>query len=190
MYPAYLVLLTSASGVLAARRLSADGLLSPSSSWVLHALHAAKLCMVALPEASLVLPAALLALAASAPAFVYEAQPGASASAAPPSRRRLRLLPWQGLAHVISVLVSVALARFAVFDVVQVGGKGCACISNSKARLATLFVNLCAVYFFLEAHRGRVVGVSAHGDGRGAASAGLEVGSRAKMNSHGAMKDQ
>ena len=29
-------------------------------------------------------------------------------------------MPWQGLAHVLSVLITVMLARFAVFDVVQV----------------------------------------------------------------------
>ena len=43
------------------------------------------------------------------------------AAVAPPRTRRLRIMPWQGLAHVLSVLITVMLARFAVFDVVQVG---------------------------------------------------------------------
>lgn len=33
--------------------------------------------------------------------------------------RRVRLAPWQGIAHVVSVALAVVLARFAVFDVVQ-----------------------------------------------------------------------
>ena len=36
-----------------------------------------------------------------------------------PRARRLRILPWQGLLHVISVIVAVLMARFAIFDVVQ-----------------------------------------------------------------------
>ena len=46
---------------------------SQVGAWVLHALHGAKLSMLLLPEAYLVLPSVLLALAVTAPAFVYEA---------------------------------------------------------------------------------------------------------------------
>ena len=44
----------------------------------MHSLHAAKLAMLLLPEAYLVLPTALLALAVSAPAFVYDSDPTAT----------------------------------------------------------------------------------------------------------------
>lgn len=36
-----------------------------------------------------------------------------------PRARRVRLAPWQGLAHLLAVILAVGLARFAVFDVVQ-----------------------------------------------------------------------
>lgn len=42
---------------------------------MVNALHIAKLAMLLLPEAYLVLPSVLLVLAVSAPAFVYEAEP-------------------------------------------------------------------------------------------------------------------
>lgn len=116
MYPAYCVLATSVAGLTAARRLMADGLLSPVGSWVLHSLYIAKISMLVLPEAYLVLPAVLLAMAALSPMFLYEPEvPQIGVTI----RRRIRLAPWQGLLHIISVLGAVALARFAVFDLVQ-----------------------------------------------------------------------
>jgi hypothetical protein len=66
--------------------------------------------MLVLPEAYLVLPTALLLLAAGAPVYLYEAEYG---------KRRVRIKAWQGLMHTVFTLVAVALARFAVFDVVQ-----------------------------------------------------------------------
>lgn len=72
MYPAYCVLMTSAAGIAAARWLHGDGLLPAAGSWVLHSLYLAKLAMLALPEAYLVLPTALMILAALSPLFLYE----------------------------------------------------------------------------------------------------------------------
>lgn len=34
-------------------------------------------------------------------------------------RRRIRLAPWQGLLHILAVVGSVMLGRFAIFDIVQ-----------------------------------------------------------------------
>ncbi|KAG2447194.1 hypothetical protein HYH02_007936 [Chlamydomonas schloesseri] len=146
MYPGWLVLSTSLVGLAAARLLTGQGRLTPLASWLLHSLYAAKAAMLVIPEAQLVLPTSLLLAATIAPYFFHGASwlhntpagaagagallavasvptgpPGSPAPppSAPSRPRRLRLAPWQGLAHVLSVAVCVALARFAVFDVVQ-----------------------------------------------------------------------
>lgn len=142
----WLVLATTLVGLAAARLLTGQGRLTPLASWLLHSLYAAKASMLVIPEAQLVLPAALLLAATIAPYFFHGSSwlhntPAGAAGAgallavasvpagppgspvppasAPSRPRRLRLAPWQGLAHVLSVAVCVALARFAVFDVVQ-----------------------------------------------------------------------
>jgi len=114
MYPGYLVLATSAAGIAAARQLFAAGHLSVPGAWVLHSLYAAKLVMLVLPEAYLVLPSILLALASSAPFFLY-----GSGEQPHGGKRRVRLQPWQGILNALCVVVTVGLARFAIFDVVQ-----------------------------------------------------------------------
>jgi len=121
MYPGYLVLTTSALGLLAAHRLARRGHIGAAASWLLHCLYAAKAAMLLLPEAYLVVPLAVLLLAASAPRFLYLPHgPAAAASAALPARRRVvRLPPAQGVLHVVAVVGAVGLARFALFDIVQ-----------------------------------------------------------------------
>lgn len=120
----YLVLATSTLGLLTAARLSRRGFVGPAASWLLHCLYAAKAAMLLLPEAYLVVPTAMLALAASAPYFLYGqpqrgAQSGVGPAAAPSRRRAVRIAPGVGALHALSVVMAVALARFAVFDVVQ-----------------------------------------------------------------------
>lgn len=115
MYPAYLVVATSAAGALAAQRLSAARLAPRWAAWVVPALYVAKLSMLVVPEAHLVLPVGLLALAASAPAALH---------APPQGKRRARVAPWAGLLHAVAIIASAALARFAVFDVVQWAAMG------------------------------------------------------------------
>lgn len=110
MYPAYLVIATSVAGVAACQALHAIWALPRWANWVVSTLYVAKLSMLVVPEAYLVLPAAVLLLAATAPMYMYEAEQG---------KRRVRIRAWQGLAHVLVTLIAVALARFAVFDVVQ-----------------------------------------------------------------------
>lgn len=110
MYPAYLVIATSIAGAAATYRLHLHGYIPEWSAWVVSALLAAKLAMLVLPEAYLVLPTGVLLLAAVSPLFLYKQAAG---------KRRVRIAPWQGLAHVLLVLVATALARFAVFDVIQ-----------------------------------------------------------------------
>eukprot|EP00798_Chlamydomonas_sp_ICE-L_P021509 gene21509-28492_t len=64
-----------------------------------------------LPEANLVLPTTLLVLASTAPLFfVKQSTPG---------KRHPRLRIRVALAYVLSILLAVAMARFALFDIVQ-----------------------------------------------------------------------
>lgn len=63
MYPAWLIVATSAAGLATCHWLRADAAISHAAAWVLVSLHGAKLCMLILPEAYLVLPSALLVLA-------------------------------------------------------------------------------------------------------------------------------
>jgi hypothetical protein len=112
MYPAYLVIATSAAGVGACQALYNMWALPRWAAWVVSALYCAKLSMLVVPEAYLVLPTAALLLAATSPLYLYE-------GTGEPGRRVRRLQPWQGLAHTAVTLLAVALARFAVFDVVQ-----------------------------------------------------------------------
>jgi hypothetical protein len=67
-----------------------------------------------------VLPTVILALATSAPLLLTK-EPSSPGAAGPAARRRVRIPPWMGLLFALSILIAVALARFAVFDVVQVG---------------------------------------------------------------------
>ncbi|KAF8058100.1 hypothetical protein HT031_005760 [Scenedesmus sp. PABB004] len=115
MYPPWLVLATSAAGLGACAALAAIWALPRWAHWVVSTLYVAKLSMLVLPEAYLVLPTAALLLAAGAPLYMHEPDHG---------RRRARLRPWQGLAHAGATLVAAALARFAVFDVVQWAAAG------------------------------------------------------------------
>jgi hypothetical protein len=111
MYPAYLVIATTVAGIAACQALDRLWAVPRWATWVVSTLYVAKLSMLVLPEAYLVLPTAVLLLTASSPMYLYE-QPETG-------RRRTRLKPWQGTAHVLLTVTAVALARFAVFDVVQ-----------------------------------------------------------------------
>ncbi len=50
VYPAALVVLTSAAGIWAVRRLVAGGRVGPAAAWLLQCIHAAKLSMLLIPE--------------------------------------------------------------------------------------------------------------------------------------------
>lgn len=111
MYPGYLVITTTVAGIAACQALHRLWAIPRWANWVVSTLYVAKLSMLVLPEAYLVLPTAVLLLAAGAPLYLYE-QPE-------PGKRRPRLKPWQGAVHVVVTVTAVGLARFAVFDVVQ-----------------------------------------------------------------------
>ncbi|GFR52565.1 hypothetical protein Agub_g15155, partial [Astrephomene gubernaculifera] len=71
MYPGWLVMATSLLGLAAARLLTSRARITPLASWLLHSLYGAKAAMLLIPEAALVLPAALLLAATLAPYFLY-----------------------------------------------------------------------------------------------------------------------
>ncbi|KAF5835484.1 hypothetical protein DUNSADRAFT_7324 [Dunaliella salina] len=116
MYPSWLVLTTTAVGVVAARRLAAVGYIGSADSWVLHCVYASKAAMLLLPEAGLVLPTTLLSLSATAPVFLFGAFSPSTGSvgASPVFVRRVRRPLWVDATLVTCVVLSVALARFAV----------------------------------------------------------------------------
>uniref|UniRef100_A0A7S3R236 Uncharacterized protein n=1 Tax=Dunaliella tertiolecta TaxID=3047 RepID=A0A7S3R236_DUNTE len=121
MYPSWLVLTTTAVGIMAARRLTAAGHIGSADSWVLHCIYASKAAMLLLPEAGLVLPTTLLSLSATAPVFLFGAFSPSTGSVgvSPTYVRRVRRPLWVDAVLAKCVLLSVALARFAVFDIVQ-----------------------------------------------------------------------
>ncbi len=63
-----------------------------------------------------VLPVALVALSSTAPMFLTPYIAGAASA----PRRRVRLPLAVGLSHAVAIVTTVLLARFAVFDIVQV----------------------------------------------------------------------
>ena len=135
MYPAYMVVLTSALGAAVASRAAALGKLERWGAWVCKACYAAKLSMLAVPEAYMVKPAVLIALAVTAPLELYDGgseqqephqdsrKGGASMVAVAATRRRSRsaakMKPWQGILHAVAVVAAVAAGRFTIFDAVS-----------------------------------------------------------------------
>ena len=72
LYPAYLVLLTSAAGFLAARRLEAANQMGPWATWVGSCLYFAKLPMLLVADPNVVWASALVMLAATPPLLLYK----------------------------------------------------------------------------------------------------------------------
>jgi len=116
MYPAYMVLATSLFGMTVAHRMKSAGKLSSWGAWVCHSCYASKLSMLAVPEAYMVRPVLLFALAVSAPLVLY---PDSTAGLIGAHHRRAKLKPWQGILHAAMVVLTVVAGRFAVFDVIQ-----------------------------------------------------------------------
>eukprot|EP00887_Chlorella_sp_A99_P005591 scaffold1.g5591.t1 len=111
MYPAFLVVGTSAAAGPPSDHPSRPCLLRlPPALSSLQCAYAAKLVTLALPEAKLVVPTLGLLLAASPPLLLQRG---------PDLPRRRRLPPWQGLLMAAAVVLAVAAARFALFDIVQ-----------------------------------------------------------------------
>lgn len=109
MYPTWMVLATSALGVLAALRLAARSRIPHWALWGLICAYAGKLVMV-VPTAgpSSVAPAVLSALAVTAPLLLYRrTAPGESDMSLPVA-----------VAHAAAIVASAVNARYVVFDLV------------------------------------------------------------------------
>jgi hypothetical protein len=115
MYPAYLVLLTSALGLLLARRLERGGQVTVPTAWMMRCVYAGKLALVMLPGSRALVPCVLVSMAATAP-FAFD--PSAGGVGSDGLARSARMSTWRGLAHVASLGAAMVHARFAVFDVV------------------------------------------------------------------------
>lgn len=113
MFPPFLVLATSAAGLAMVRRLQADKTISPVESYFLQCAYAAKLAMLVVPEAKLMVPVLGVALAVTPPILVH----GEESGLAP--RRRGHLLPWQGIGLATAVVFAVIAARYAIYDMLH-----------------------------------------------------------------------
>lgn len=114
MYPAYLVLATSALGVWLAGSLERTGKVTAATAWMARCVYVGKLALVMLPGSRALVPCVLVGMAATAP-FAFDSSKVGSATG---SGRRARMSVARGTAHVLSLGLAMVHARFAVFDVV------------------------------------------------------------------------
>ena len=130
MFPAFLVIGTSAAGLALARRLQSMLIISSVESYLLQCGYAAKLAMLVVPEAKLILPVLGVALTVTPPLLINTEEQsssssrggerlsgGATNSGGP--RRRSQLLPWQGIGLASAVVLAVVAARYAIFDLLH-----------------------------------------------------------------------
>ena len=106
-YPPYLVLFTSALGLLLARGLWRSGFVGARVTWALQCLFVSKLSMLLIPEARLFFPTLAVTMATSPAVALYHGRGG----------RRLRMSHAQAAGHALAVLAACIYARFAAFDV-------------------------------------------------------------------------
>mmetsp|Transcript_9360 Transcript_9360/g.37930 ORF Transcript_9360/g.37930 Transcript_9360/m.37930 type:complete len:1127 (-) Transcript_9360:375-3755(-) len=114
MYPAYLVLATSALGVVLAGSLERTGKVTTATAWMARCVYVGKLALVMLPGSRALVPCVLVGMAATAP-FALDSPTSRTTRA---GGRRARMSVARGLAHVVSLGLAMVHARFAVFDVV------------------------------------------------------------------------
>jgi hypothetical protein len=138
MYPAFLVALTSSLGIAMTRKLIRYRVIGKTTAYVLQCAYAAKLAMLAVPEARLMLPALGLALAMSPPLLllghivqnpssnrlggggpIVSSSLGGGGGGGSNTSRMRELPVWAGLGLSIAIMMSVIAARFAIFDIME-----------------------------------------------------------------------
>jgi hypothetical protein len=121
MFPPFLVIATSAAGLALARRLSSLKSISAVESYLLQCAYGAKLAMLFVPEAKLMVPVLGVLLAVTPPILVDGHSPGSSngSSSDLSLRRRSQLLPWQGAGLATAVVFAIIAARYAIYDILH-----------------------------------------------------------------------
>jgi len=121
MFPSFLVIATSAAGLAVARRLSSLNTISAVEAYLLQCAYGAKLAMLVVPEAKLMVPVLGVLLAVMPPILVDGHSPGAGNGSGNDLRlrRRSQLLPWQGAGLAAAVIFAVIAARYAIFDMLH-----------------------------------------------------------------------
>jgi hypothetical protein len=121
MFPSFLVIATSAAGLAVARRLSSLNTISAVESYLLQCAYGAKLAMLVVPEAKLMVPVLGVLLAVMPPILVDGDSPNTARGSGIDLtlRRRSRLLPWQGAGLAAAVVFAVIAARYAIFDMLH-----------------------------------------------------------------------
>ncbi|MCO5577316.1 hypothetical protein L7F22_031144 [Adiantum nelumboides] len=109
VYPSYMVLLTTAVGLLLVRRLSAQQRINSLTQWILTCLYCSKLAMFLLPAQGALWAAAILLLAISPPVLLYRDK----------SKGASRMKPWQAFAHAAAVCISIWFCRYTLFETLQ-----------------------------------------------------------------------
>lgn len=109
VYPSYMVMLTTAIGLLLARRLSAENRINSLTVWVLTSLYCAKLSILFLSTQSVLWASAVLLLAISPPILLYRDK----------SKGASRMRPWQAFAHAAAVVIAVWFCRYTLFETLQ-----------------------------------------------------------------------
>lgn len=109
IYPSYIVMLTTAIGLLLARRLLAENRINLLTAWVLTCLYCAKLSMLFLSSQSVLWASVILLLAISPPIILYRDK----------SKGVSRMRPWKAFAHAAAVVIAVWLCRYTLFEALQ-----------------------------------------------------------------------
>ncbi|KAL6767813.1 hypothetical protein ACKKBF_B36715 [Auxenochlorella protothecoides x Auxenochlorella symbiontica] len=131
LYPPALVAATTAAGLALTARLAHAPWQRAPATWLMACLYASKAALLVLPRARLLGPMLGLALAATPPLLLFEGGPGRNARPPP------------GVTALLAAgcVAAVALARFAVFDVLRALGRR---RPGEAALLGALLLLLCA----------------------------------------------
>ncbi|KAH6558160.1 hypothetical protein KP509_1Z076600 [Ceratopteris richardii] len=109
VYPSYIVLLTTAVGLLLAHRLSAQNCINSLTNWVLTCLYCAKLSMLFLSAQGVLWASVILLLAVSPPILLYRDK----------LKGYSRMKTWQGFVHAVAISISIWFCRYTLYETLQ-----------------------------------------------------------------------
>lgn len=108
VYPSYIVMFTTAVGLLLVRRLTSENRITSMTTWILTCLYSAKLSVLFLSRNGL-WATAIFILAISPPVLLYKDK----------AKGGSRMKPWQAFAHAATVCIAVWLCRYTIFETLQ-----------------------------------------------------------------------